>query len=339
MYLALLPDACHLRSLLFTGRTSQLSLSRFLLQKLRISQNPWQIDGTMIGSISQHEPLVDLQLDLWEDYFDKMEQPRNTVALKTRSLTGSLQSMSGFMTKFPIAPRSLSSVHFNPVSFLVTSEGFIHPFCQHSDHIPAQSKMSFSLTRDTQNISEYIQNLFILSHKNMNTIRPPPGEYNIWPALEGTETSGAGWVADIVESQLSSRNVIVPGVEHRDAPARAATMVRDVVGNALQVSPRLSFSVLQESTDILLARNLLSVVEPGVIFSAVDVPHEEGGDVSGFAMALAAALAVESQGKGSVGSGESNDKRHESELHSERNEKEFSCIYGAHMKCSRVEEG
>lgn len=159
------------------------------------------------------------------------------------------------------------------------------------------------------------------------------------PVLKGTETSGAGWVADIVESQLSSRNVIVPGVEHRDAPARAATMVRDVVGNALQVYPRLSFSLLQESADILFARNLLSVVEPGVIFSAVDVRHEEGGDASGFAMALAAALAVESQGKGSVGSGESDDKRHESELHSERNEKEFSCICGAHMKCSRVEEG
>jgi hypothetical protein len=171
MHLALLPDACYLSSLLFTGRTSQLSVSslpRFLLQKLSISQNPWQIDGTMIGSISQLEPIVDLQLDLWEVSFDKMEQPRNTVALKTLSLTGSLQSMSGFMTKFPIAPRSLSSVHFNPVSFLVTSEGFIHPFGQHSDHIPAQFRMSFSLTRGTQNICFISLNSYVTRHSGQN---------------------------------------------------------------------------------------------------------------------------------------------------------------------------
>jgi hypothetical protein len=40
-----------------------------------------------------------------------------------------------------------------------------------------------------------------------------------------------------------------------------------------------------------------------------------------------------------VGSGESDDKRHESKWHSERNEKDFPCICGTHMKCSRVEEG
>lgn len=56
-----------------------------------------------------------------------------------------------------------------PALFQVTSEGFIHPFCQHSDHIPAQFKTSFSLTRGTQNISEYIQNIFVFSH--MNTIQ------------------------------------------------------------------------------------------------------------------------------------------------------------------------
>lgn len=143
----------------------------FFASKAQHFANPWQIDGTMIGSISQLEPIVDLQLDLWEVSFDKMEQPRNTVALKTLSLTGSLQSMSGFMTKFPIAPRSLSSVHFNPVSFLVTSEGFIHPFGQHSDHIPAQFKTSFSLTRGTQNISEYCSislNSYVTRHSGQN---------------------------------------------------------------------------------------------------------------------------------------------------------------------------
>ncbi|KAJ7757198.1 hypothetical protein DFH07DRAFT_940511 [Mycena maculata] len=124
-YLTSLPDSCRLRSVLFSGRTSKLSvasLARFPLLKLTVTDVPWDVDSKMLGVISGLDCLTELVLDLKNINFDSLDVPRDAcTALESLNIDGSLHTMSSFLKKFPGPSSRLRSLSLFQSTIIVPS--------------------------------------------------------------------------------------------------------------------------------------------------------------------------------------------------------------------------